>query len=111
MDIVNIIISLVSGIVGGNIAGASMGDKSLGAAGNSVTGILGGGAGGFILKLLGILGGAATGAAATGGAAAGAPGIGELGQILSNVGGSGVGGAVLTIIVALIKSYMGNKKA
>lgn len=106
MDILNIIISLISGIVGGNVAGAAMQDKSLGAVGNSVTGLLGGGAGGLLLKAFGVLGGAATGAAAAGGS----PEIGNLGSILGNIGGSGVGGAVLTIIVALIKSYMGGNK-
>jgi uncharacterized membrane protein YeaQ/YmgE (transglycosylase-associated protein family) len=40
MDIVSLIISLVSGAVGGNAAGALMKDKSLGALGNSLAGIL-----------------------------------------------------------------------
>jgi|694.fasta_scaffold100244_2 uncharacterized membrane protein YeaQ/YmgE (transglycosylase-associated protein family) len=68
-----LLISLLSGIVGGNIAGAAMpSDKNLGALGNSVAGFFGGGIGGYILQALGILAQISThagdaGAAATGG--------------------------------------------
>lgn len=101
-----LIISLISGIVGGNVAGAAMPDKSLGAVGNSVSGAVGGGIGGFILQALGVLGtalpqvmGQVNNAAAT------APGM-DIGSLLANVGGSGVGGAILTAVVALIKNSM-----
>ena len=40
MDIVNLLISLISGVVGGNIAGAAMKDKSLGGLGNSIAGLV-----------------------------------------------------------------------
>lgn len=40
MNIVGLIMSLVSGAVGGNVAGAVMKDKSLGTVGNSISGIL-----------------------------------------------------------------------
>ena len=39
MNILSLIISLLSGAVGGNVAGAAMKDKSLGTVGNSVAGI------------------------------------------------------------------------
>ena len=55
MDIVNLLISLVSGVVGGNIAGAAMKDKSLGAVGNSIAGLVGGGIGGWVLTAMGVL--------------------------------------------------------
>lgn len=103
MDIASLLISLISGAVGGNVAGAAMPDKNLGTLGNSVAGLLGGGASGWILQALGILATAAT-TAATG---AGAPAAGnalDLGSILGNIAGSGVGGALLTTIVALIKN-------
>jgi uncharacterized membrane protein YeaQ/YmgE (transglycosylase-associated protein family) len=45
MDITNLIVEAVSGAVGGNVAGAVMKDKSLGAIGNSIAGIVGGGIG------------------------------------------------------------------
>ena len=76
-----LLISLASGAVGGNIAGALMKSKSLGVLGNSLAGILGGGLGGQLLNLLGV-GGDSIGA---------------------NIGGGGVGGAVIMIVVALIK--------
>ena len=50
----NLIIQLVSGAVGGNIAGSFMKDSLLGTVGNSLAGILGGGIGGQLLGLLGL---------------------------------------------------------
>ena len=41
MDIITLIINMISGAVGGNIAGALLKDHSLGTLGNSVAGILG----------------------------------------------------------------------
>jgi uncharacterized membrane protein YeaQ/YmgE (transglycosylase-associated protein family) len=95
MDIVTLIINLVSGAVGGNVAGALMKDKSLGVLLNSVAGILGGGVGAAILHTLGM-------AVNEGGL--------NLQSVLSNVASGGVGGAVLLVIVALIKGMM-NKAA
>lgn len=97
MNIVSLIVSIISGLVGGNVAGAAMKDKSLGTAGNSVTGAIGGGIGGFIMQAMDIIGSSA----ASGGM--------NLGSIIGNVGGSGVTGAILLIIVALIKNAMKNK--
>jgi uncharacterized membrane protein YeaQ/YmgE (transglycosylase-associated protein family) len=59
MDITSLIIEAVSGAVGGNVAGAAMKEKSLGAIGNSIAGIVGGGVGGTILQM--VMGTAATG--------------------------------------------------
>jgi len=53
MDLLNLIISLISGAIGGNIAGAALKDQSLGTVGNSIAGILGGGVGGMLLQALG----------------------------------------------------------
>jgi len=82
-----LLISLVSGAVGGNLAGFAMKNKSLGVLWNTVAGLVGGGLGGQLLGMLG-LGGDSIGA---------------------NVAGSGVGGAVIMLIVAVIKGAM--KKA
>ncbi len=90
MNIVQLLISLISGAVGGNLAGAAMKDKSLGPVGNSLSGILGGGIGGAILQLLGLV----------------ASGQLDLASILSNVASGGVGGAVVLAIVAAIKKAM-----
>jgi uncharacterized membrane protein YeaQ/YmgE (transglycosylase-associated protein family) len=97
MDILNLIISLISGIIGGNIAGAAMPNKTLGGLGNSIAGFFGGGIGGVILQALGLFN------------QAGAANI-SLESILANIGTGGVGGAILMIIVAFIKNAM-NKKA
>jgi len=79
------IVSLITGAVGGNIAGAALKNYNLGVVGNTIAGIIGGGLGGQILS--GLLGG---------GAEAG-PGL------LGNIAGSGIGGAVVMIIIGLIK--------
>ena len=89
----DLIISLLSGAVGGNIAGSALKNYSLGTIWNSVVGILGGGLGGQLLSTLGLLGG-------TGGSSL------DIGSIVSNVASSGVGGAVLLIIVGLIKKLV-----
>lgn len=96
MDLTNLIVELVSGAVGGNVAGAAMKEKSLGTAGNSIAGIVGGGLGGAILQA--VMGGAATGGGSM-----------DLSSILSNVGGGGVGGAILMIVIGLIKNQMATK--
>jgi hypothetical protein len=93
MDITGLLIQLVSGAVGGNIAGAALKKFSLGTMGNSIVGILGGGLGGQILGMLG---------AGGGDAAAG----GGLGSILSSVAGGGVGGGVLMAIIGVIRQSM-----
>jgi uncharacterized membrane protein YeaQ/YmgE (transglycosylase-associated protein family) len=87
-----LIISLLSGAVGGNVAGGLLKNYNLGTLWNSVVGILGGGIGGQILGALG-LGGTA------------APTL-DLGNILANVASSGVGGGVLMIIVGLVKKMV-----
>lgn len=92
MDFVSLIVSLVSGAVGGNAAGAVMKDKSLGTVGNSIAGVLGGGLGGAILQMLGVV--------TQGGAM-------DLTSIVESVAGGGVGGALLLAVVALVKNAMG----
>ena len=42
MDILGIVIQLIAGALGGNAAGSAMKDKSLGTAGNSIAGAVGG---------------------------------------------------------------------
>jgi len=99
-NLVPLLVQLASGAVGGNVAGAAMKDKSLGTLGNSIVGILGGGIGaiggdggigGQLLNALGV-------AVQTGGA--------DLSTVAGNVGTGGVGGAVLLIVVALVKKLL-----
>lgn len=106
MDMVSLIIALVSGVIGGNIVGASMPDKNLGFLGNTIAGLVGGGIGDYILKALGIIA-AATVAPGTEGAAAHA--TPDLTSILASIGAGGVSGGVVTAIVTLIKDAMEKK--
>lgn len=102
MDILNLIISLISGAVGGNLAGAATSDKNLGPLFNTIAGLIGGGAGEFILKALGVI--------ATTYATGDATGSGfNLSSLLATILGSGVSGGALTAIITLIKSAMNNK--
>lgn len=96
MDIVGLIIQLISGAAGGNIAGALLKKFSLGPVGNSIVGILGGGLGGQLIGMLGV-GGAGAGAAASGL---------DIGSIVSSIAGGGVGGGALMAIVGLIRQAM-----
>ena len=95
MNITSLIIELISGAVGGNVAGAAMKQNSLGTVGNSIAGIVGGGLGGTILQ-------AVMGQAASGGSM-------DLTSILSQVAGGGVGGAILMAIIGIIKNQMAKK--
>jgi len=99
---VALIIQLISGAVGGNIAGAVLSKLNLGPVGNSIAGIIGGGLGGQLLNMVLSHSGAASSVAS---AASGASGM-DMSSILSSVGGGGVGGAVVMAIVGLIKSQM-----
>lgn len=102
MDFLSLIISLASGAAGGNAAGAAIKENSLGTLGNSIAGLVGGAAGGYIVQALGF---AATIAAASSGHAEGPPGGGiDFGALLANVGASGVGGALLTAIAGYLKN-------
>lgn len=88
-----IIISLISGALGGNIAGAVLKNFSLGTLLNAVVGVVGGGLGS---QLLGF-----------GGAMMGADGAGlDIGALIGNVAGSGVGGGILMVIVGIVKNMI-----
>jgi uncharacterized membrane protein YeaQ/YmgE (transglycosylase-associated protein family) len=91
-----LIIQLISGAVGGNLAGTLMKNLSLGSLWNSIAGIAGGGLGGYLMGMLG-LGGAEAAEAST---------SMDLGSILGSVAGGGVGGGVLMAIIGAIKNAM-----
>jgi len=86
------IISLVTGAIGGNIAGAVFKNLSLGGLGNTIAGVVGGGVGAEILNVLG-----AGGAAAAGGSTVG------------TIASSGVGSIVVMLIAGVIKNAMAKK--
>lgn len=106
MDLLNLAITLLSGVAGGNLAGAGLKEKSLGTAGNSVVGAVGGGAGHWLLQLLGVLASTAGTAAASGAVSVpGTEGL-DIGALLGNIAGSGVGGALLTAAVGFLKNML-----
>jgi hypothetical protein len=88
-----LLIQLVIGAIGGNAAGAVLKDESLGTAGNTISGAVGGLGGGWIAALIPAIAAAA----------------GDGSANLQNIAGGGIGGIVLTIIAGFIKSAM-NKK-
>jgi hypothetical protein len=100
--IIGLIIQLISGAVGGNIAGAAMKQYNLGTIGNSIAGLIGGGVG---AQIIGALVGGGTGADL-----GGAGGL-DIGSIIGQVASGGVGGGILMVIVGLIKQAMGGQKA
>jgi hypothetical protein len=76
-----LLIQIISGAVGGNAAGAGLKNLSLGTAGNSVVGGIGGLLGSMLAS-------------------------GQLEGMLANVVGGGAGGAVLLMVVGFIKKSM-----
>ena len=99
--IVGLIIQLISGAVGGNIAGAALKQYNLGTLGNSIAGLIGGGVG---AQIIGALLGGGTGAEAAASSL-------DIGSIISQIVSGGVGGGILMVIVGLIKQAMGGQAA
>lgn len=93
MDL-GLIIQLISGAVGGNVAGSVMKDYSLGPILNSIIGILGGGIGGQVLGMLGL-------GVATGGM--------DLASIVGQIASGGVGGAILLAIIGVVKGLLAKR--
>ena len=77
----------------------------MGTLGNSVAGLLGGGLGGYLLQAMDLLGKAGVLPTGAEHVAHAAPAF-DIGSLIANVAGSGVGGALLTFVVGLIKNSM-----
>jgi hypothetical protein len=99
--LIGLIIQLIAGGVGGNIAGSALKQYDLGTIGNTIAGVVGGGVGAQIIGQL--LGGGAEAAAGGGGL--------DIGSIIGQIASGGVGGGILMVIVGLIKQAMGGQKA
>ena len=89
-----LIIQLISGAVGGNVAGKLLQQFNLGTLGNSIAGVLGGGIGGQLISHL-------TGMSAGGGGM-------DIGGIIGQIASGGVGGGVLLVIVGLVRKVLSN---
>ena len=94
MDIVNLIASLISGVTGGSMADAALKDQSLGTNGSWLAGILGGGIGGAILQSLGVTTGSGSDTL-------------DAASLIGNIAICGIGGAVMTLAIGLIKGARG----
>jgi len=99
-----LIVQLVSGAIGGNLAGSLMKNLSLGSLGNSIAGIVGGFGGGKVLEML--TGAEGTGEAVEAAAAAATSDGFDLVGTLKQVAGGGIGGGVVMAIVGAIKNAM-----
>ena len=96
--IINIIIQLIAGAVGGNAAGPGLKNYDLGPLGNTIAGALGGLGGGQILTaLLPMLAGTAENV--------------DIGAVIGQAVGGGVAGAIVTVVVGLIKNTMVGRPA
>jgi hypothetical protein len=90
--IVNLILQLIAGAVGGNVIGAANQNMSLGPGGNTIAGAIGGLAGGSLLSaLIPML--------------SGAGGI-DIAQLAGQLVGGGVSGAIVTAIVGMVMKSM-----
>ena len=87
-----LLISLISGAVGGNVAGGLLKKYDLGTLWNSVAGVVGGGLGAQLLSMVG-----------AGGLAGGGM---DIAGIIGQVASGGVGGGVLLVIVGIVKSAL-----
>jgi hypothetical protein len=97
--ILNLILQLVAGAIGGNAAGSALKDFNLGTLGNTIVGAVGGAGGGQILQgLIPPL--------------AGVAGSGlDVGSVVGQLAGGGASGAILTVVVGAVKIMMDGKQA
>ncbi len=98
---VSLILSVVSGAVGGNMLGGALKKLSLGPAGNSIAGAVGGGLGAFALAMVLPPDSAAPLAGME------AAGSFSITGLLAGLGAGVGGGAVLTALVAKAKNMFG----
>lgn len=96
MDVSGLIISAISGLVGGNLTGAALKDKSIGTIGNSIAGLIGGVAATYILQAVDIL------------QTVGLANV-TMGEVAGMIGSGAVGGGILTAIVGIIKNALAKK--
>jgi hypothetical protein len=99
-QLIPLIVQLIGGAAGGNAAGAGLKNVDLSTMLKTVLGAVGGVGGGQLATWLGILQAVMGDSANTTG-----------GAIAGNVGASAIGGAILTVVVGLIKQQMSKSKA
>ena len=106
MEYLQLIVHLVAGAIGGNIAGKLFKNLSLGTLWNSVAGIVGGYGGGKILEMLTSSEGIGEAVEAAAASMSGSSDGFDLVDTLKQAAGGGVGGGILMAIVGAIKGAM-----
>lgn len=96
MDFVALLIQLVAGATGGNIAGSLLRRMSLGPIGNTIAGMVGGGIGNVMLN--GVLGPGQVAALA----------VLDPGAVIGEIAAAGVGGGVMMVLVGLLRQALPN---
>jgi uncharacterized membrane protein YeaQ/YmgE (transglycosylase-associated protein family) len=97
--LLNLVIQIMAGAVGGNAAATLLRYFNLGPLGNSLTGMIGGALGGQILNEMLTDGvGTLSSSAAL-----------EIGSLLTQIVGGAVGGGIFMVIVALIRQTAGGQ--
>jgi hypothetical protein len=100
--IIGLIIEIIAGVIGGNAVGSAATKYSLGPAGNSIAG----GIGGLVLgQIIGALGLGEPTMGTEGAAAPAGTGL-DIGTLVGQLIGGGAGGALLTVIIGLVKGMM-----
>jgi uncharacterized membrane protein YeaQ/YmgE (transglycosylase-associated protein family) len=93
MNLASLVIQMIAGAIGGNVAGSAIRTWSLGVLGNSMAGVVGGGIGGQVAASV-----------------LGAHGLMDPSSILANIAGGGVGGVVLMMLFGLARSLIGKAR-
>lgn len=94
---IDLIMQLAGGALGGNAAGKAMKENSMGTMLNTVVGLLGGFGGSKLLAMVPALAGMLGGG--------GAEGM-DIGAMVGGLLGGGAGGGILTAVVGMIKNAM-----
>lgn len=94
---IDLIMQLAGGALGGNAAGKAMKENSMGPMLNSIVGLVGGFGGSKLLAMVPALAGMLGGG--------GAEGM-DIGAMLGGLVGGGVGGGVLTAVIGMVKNAM-----
>lgn len=88
MDL-SLVIQLIAGVVGGNVAGSLVRTVDLGTVGNSIAGLVGGSLGGQILA--NSIGPAGAGASV------------DVGTMVTDIAGGGIGGGAVMILIGIVQ--------
>lgn len=99
MEILPLITVLVSGAIGGNLAGSFMPRVSMGRVVNSMAGVVGGGLGGYLFDQIGMSG-------------TGVPGSGamDIMNILKTFAAGSLSGGTIMLIIGYLIKMMGKKE-